>query len=81
MASELNVNSNYLSQIIKKKTDLRFIDLLLKKRMETAKLLLLDTNLPIKEIAISVGYNQISYFRQIFKNYYGATPTVYRNKR
>lgn len=80
IAEILNVNSNYLSQIIKKKTGLRFIDLLLKKRMEKAKQLLLDTNLPIKAVAASVGYNQISYFRQIFKNYYGVTPTVYKNK-
>lgn len=81
IAKAIDVNPNYLSQIIKKKTGDRFVDLLLKTRMKNAKQLLNDPDIPIKEVAYLVGYRQVPYFRQLFKNYYGITPTEYRLRR
>lgn len=80
IANQLCVNANYLGQAIKKKTGKRFVDLLLQTRMEEAKRLLTQTNMPVKEIAYAVGYNQVPYFRQQFKNYYGITPTSYKGE-
>lgn len=81
IAKAIDVNPNYLSQIIKKKTGDRFVDLLLKIRMKNAKQLLNDPSIPVKEVAYLVGYRQVPYFRQLFKNYYGITPTEYRLRR
>ena len=78
IADKLSVNANYLGQIIKKKTGDRFVDLLLKIRMKKAKQLLRSQDMPIKDVAVSVGYHQTTYFRQLFKQFYGITPTQYR---
>lgn len=47
-------------------------------RMELAKNLLESTQLPVKEIAGRVGYNDPLYFSTVFRNYTGMNPRAYR---
>jgi AraC-like DNA-binding protein len=47
-------------------------------RIANAKKLLIQTNMPIKEIAGHCGYSDDLYFRRIFKKYTKATPLQYR---
>lgn len=47
-------------------------------RLDAAAKRLLETNDSIMNVAISVGYNNISYFNRAFKNYFGTTPKDYR---
>lgn len=49
-----------------------------KLRMEKAKNLLDDTNLPVQVIANESGFNITSYFIKQFKKEYGTTPARYR---
>ncbi len=49
-------------------------------RIEHAKRLLLNSNLPIKDIALSSGYNDALYFCKVFKSVCKMSPTEYRNK-
>lgn len=49
-------------------------------KMESAKQLLLETNLPVEEIAYSVGYDFISNFNIAFKKHFGFTPGYIRKK-
>ena len=78
VAEELYVSSAYLSRLFKKHNDANFSDYLLKQRMERARELLSDTNLPTIAIAAAVGYDNVSYFRMSFKRYFGMTPSQYR---
>jgi AraC-like DNA-binding protein len=48
------------------------------KRMEQAANFLINTDMPIKEIAYSLGYTVNTSFDQRFKRYYGLSPTSYR---
>ncbi len=48
-----------------------------KKRMEIAKELLIDGDIPVSEIAFKVGCSSMSYFRQSFKEIYGVIPSEY----
>ncbi|TBL78650.1 response regulator [Paenibacillus thalictri] len=65
----------HLSRLFKKKTGMRFSQFLLSVRMEKAKSLLDGgTALSIAEVASSVGFNDYSYFIQMYKKYYGETP-------
>lgn len=48
------------------------------KRMEHAKNLLLNGNLPISQIAEQSGFDDCNYFIRIFKKYVGETPSKYR---
>lgn len=78
VSNEIAVSPNYLSALIKKSTGKTFIDLLTQKRIETAKDLLLCTNLKIKEIAEKCGYNDQHYFSYCFKKYVGMSPNACR---
>ena len=41
-------------------------------------MLLVESELPIEEIAVAVGYENQSYFYRQFKERYGMTPRKYR---
>lgn len=53
---------------------------LINLRMECASHLLRTTDLPIRSIAYSVGYNDAYLFSKIFKQIYGMAPKFYRSK-
>jgi AraC family transcriptional regulator len=50
------------------------------RRMDLAKLLLANRNNSITDIALSLGYAQISSFSNAFRKTTGWTPTVYRRE-
>lgn len=47
-------------------------------RMKTGSRLLLQTEKSITEIALSCGFNHLSYFSKMFQETYGCTPGAYR---
>ncbi|MCI8376061.1 MAG: response regulator [Lachnospiraceae bacterium] len=80
ISTEISVSPNYLSTLIKRSTGSTFIDLLTRKRMKTAKKLLLDTPMKIREISEKCGYNDQHYFSYCFKKYEGISPNACRRK-
>lgn len=77
-AELLSYDIYHLSRIIKKKTGKTFTELLQEKRLSRAAYLLKTTGRKIDEIAVSVGYENISYFHRIFKKQYEMSPRDYR---
>lgn len=70
----------YLSRLFKKKTGMRFSQFLLSVRMQNAKAMLEnDTSLSISEVSSAVGFNDYSYFIQMYKKCYGETPGKYKS--
>lgn len=47
-------------------------------RAESARLLLLETDLPVSEIAQRVGYGSVPHFNRVFKELHETTPTALR---
>lgn len=47
-------------------------------RAESARLLLLETDLPVSEIAQRVGYGSVPHFNRVFKELHETTPTAMR---
>ncbi len=41
----------------------------------------LNSPASIADIALSVGFNNISYFNKLFKKFLGCTPTYYRTHK
>ena len=78
IAQELHMNPAYLGQLIKKHTGLTFHRQLLMARIERACVLLRQTANPISEISISVGFRNVDYFSQRFRNRMGMSPVAYR---
>lgn len=47
-------------------------------RVESARLLLLETDLPVSEISQRVGYGSVPHFNRVFKELHETTPTALR---
>lgn len=50
---------------------------LINKRLETARFLMEDKKLRITDVALLVGYNDLSYFAEKFRKKYGINPSEY----
>lgn len=71
----------YISKIFKEQIGVSPINYLIKIRLEKAVNLLINTNLSVKTIAKSVGYNDAYYFSKLFKKYYKCPPTSFKSKK
>ncbi|MER0122295.1 response regulator [Streptococcus sp. ZJ93] len=78
LAQDLGFSPSHLSVVLKKELGLPFQDYLIQERMKKAKLLLLTTDLKIYEIAEQVGFEDMNYFSQRFKQVVGVTPRQFK---
>ncbi len=78
VANLANMTSVSFSRFFKQHTGNSFIDNLLEIRLGHASRLLIDTHLPISQIAFNCGFNNISNFNRIFKKKKGCTPKEFR---
>jgi len=74
LAKRFYVSKEYISKIFKSEYGISITDYILQLRMEQAHSLLLLGELPIKEIAEKVGYDDISYFYRVFRKHFGFAP-------
>lgn len=56
-------------------TPLQFIN---QKKIEKAQLLLVTEDMPVKDIAFTVGFDDYSYFNRLFRKMTGTTPKEYK---
>lgn len=81
IAEKYHFNASYISQLFKKELDTSFSEYVIRKRMDMAMKLLLETPLPIKIICQNVGISDYFYFNKLFKKYKGVTPSQLRADR
>ena len=81
VSNNIHVSPNYLSTLIKKETGASFVDLLTKKRIETARELVLGSAMKMREIAERCGYSDQHYFSYCFKKYCGMSPNAMRQEK
>lgn len=77
-AKKLNFNKNYLSNLIKEKSNQTFTQILHHKRLSHAKLLIESTQLPIQEISQMVGFSNRTFFYKKFEELYKIKPSELR---
>ena len=68
----------YIGRVFKADTTLSFNDFLNNVRINRSKELLMNTNMPIADIAKSIGFDSESYFYRCFKKINGISPAAYR---
>ncbi|MEI2399729.1 response regulator transcription factor [Paenibacillus phytohabitans] len=78
MARRLGLNPTHFSRLFKIETGLTYIEFVTKLKMERAQELLNQTNITIVDIAEQLGYDNVSYFIKLFRNFSGMTPVEYR---
>jgi transcriptional regulator GlxA family with amidase domain len=59
-------------------TGCSLIEYLQNLRIEEAKRLLEQGKLPVEEVSLAAGYEDVSFFRRLFKRLTGSTPGQYR---
>lgn len=74
----LNISYSHLSTCIKKELGSSFKQLQQVKRLEMAMHLITKSNMPIKEIAHMIGYENMTFFYKLFKLQYGGNPYQFR---
>lgn len=78
-AALLHYELTSLSRLIRRETGKNYTDLLQEKRLSQAAWLLRNTGRRVDEIAVSVGYENISYFHRLFSARFGCSPKKYRD--
>lgn len=75
---QIHMNVDYLSRLFARENGEKFSHYLNRRRIETARKLLLKQNTAISDVADKVGCgNNPRYFSQIFKKYSGYTPSAF----
>lgn len=77
LSDRSELSPQYLSKVFKEITGFSVIEFINKSKMDMAKLLLLDNNLKIKEVAGKLGFKDEFYFSRIFKKTEGVCPSAY----
>lgn len=80
LAAKVYLSPRYLSAVFKKETGCGINRYIKNCRMERARELLANTHIRILQVCQAVGYNNVSYFCQNFREYYGRTPDRFREE-
>ncbi|QGT43169.1 Arabinose operon regulatory protein [Clostridium botulinum] len=78
LAEVCHISPSYFSRLFAKETGKSFSSFISNLKVDWAKSLLEETDMPINEISDELGFNETGYFIKIFKKYESVTPFVYR---
>ena len=78
LASLIGLNEQYFCRFFKKAIGMSPIEYLNEYRIRQAVRLLKDSSLPVTEICLDCGYNNMGNFLREFRKYTGTTPLQYR---
>jgi len=78
IAQQVYMSPTYFSVYFKEQTGETILDYITKTRLKKATELLETTDLKIYDIAVQLGYQDTKYFSRLFRQWYGYTPSQYR---
>ena len=81
IADQMFLNQSYLSTLFKDKTGISLIEYMTMVKMESAKILFLDSEIKNYEVAYKLGYKDVEYFSKVFKKNVGITPSEFKASR
>ncbi|CAN5303637.1 hypothetical protein BH11PSE4_BH11PSE4_43730 [soil metagenome] len=80
VAERLGLSVRYVQDLLQS-SGLSITDRIMELRLEKARAMLLDDRncmLKISEVALSCGFNELSYFHRSFRRRFGASPARFR---
>ncbi|MDD5350380.1 MAG: AraC family transcriptional regulator [Chthoniobacteraceae bacterium] len=80
LARQLGVGEDRATHLIRECCGQTFREMLIEARLTTAKELLRFSSLPVLEVALCSGFNEISHFDRLFRRSTGAAPSAYRKQ-
>lgn len=78
IGNRFHFNPDYVSQVVKSYTGLTLKQYIINLRIQEAMNLLRNSDMTIRNIALSVGYDNLHYFSRLFKDKTGVTPGYFR---
>ncbi|NBD26846.1 helix-turn-helix transcriptional regulator [Paenibacillus glycinis] len=81
IANALHVSYRTLARLFRSQTGLTVVEKLNDIRVQQAKKLLIETDMPMKQIALAVGFKNEFYFSNLFRQVAMATPSEFRALR
>ena len=79
VANHCEINFRYMSRLFKRFSKITPHDYIMRLKLNKAGTLLLTSDLPIKDIAKIVGFDDPYHFSRNFKMHHGQSPSKYRN--
>ena len=80
LAKELHCNADYLGRVFRRVFHLTLTEAIHRQRVRAAEKLLLNDAVSLTEVATRCGFNDVGYFRQIFRKHTGLTPAVWKRR-
>lgn len=78
MAAEFHMSEKYFSRYFHDNYGITFSEYIKRLRISYAKSLLETSEMPITEVALNVGFPNVSFFIRTFKDVFGISPAKYR---
>ncbi|WP_027085134.1 helix-turn-helix transcriptional regulator [Cohnella panacarvi] len=78
VAAAVNLHPGYVQRIFKTNTGTTLIEYLTALRVDKAKMLLQNTDIPVADVSEYVGIGSRQYFHALFKRHTGHTPIEFR---
>lgn len=78
LCGRFGLSRSYLHRIFKQETGLTIMEYLIVCRMNMAKGYLRSSSIPLAEVALASGFQDLSHFCRMFKRLTGITPGQYR---
>jgi len=79
LATSIFLSETQFKKIFKQQTGMAVMRYVTKLRMEKAKALLTHTDYPLQMIGEKIGYKDLSSFSRVFSQYFGLSPTKFKN--
>ncbi len=78
IAAKYDYNEKYLSRLFRKFAGMQLKQYILQQKMKSADFLLVDSSVPVSEIASSLGFSSYHVFERAYVKSHHMTPTAYR---
>lgn len=78
IGDSFQMKPTYVSKLFKDHSGEGLLDYINKIRIEKAKTLLREGNIPLQEVANLSGFNDLNTFMRLFKKFEGITPGQYK---
>lgn len=79
VAGHINMSYSWFRKMFKEYTGVSPAQYVTKLKLQTARTLLLNSDMNIKQIAYHLNYEDALYFSTLFKKYTGYSPSIYRD--
>jgi YesN/AraC family two-component response regulator len=80
LSEKFNMNQTYICDLFAKHYSSTFTVFITNLRMREANRLILENDVPLKQIAIHCGYSDYVVFGKAFKLHYGVAPSQYKEQ-